>query len=173
MFFKLRESYFIVQQQQKQEQSRRFAWTEEAEQLRQLNMKQIRPGYFSISAFVLQKLIYVDLSGMMPSERTKIDISFGQYFSRWLQEDKSGQLKGCTIVPEHTYNKSKILEVGHIVDSKRKNVYDVKHYANLYAGDCSNFWELWYVPVALPVYFNGKLPDGLPRMSISKDVRRK
>lgn len=170
VFRELRKSYFVVQQQQKQEQTRRFPWTEEAEQLRQLNMKQIQPGYFSISAFVLQKLIYVDLSGMIPSERARIDISFGQYFARWLQADKSGQLKNCNISPEHAYNKLKILEVGHIVDSKRKNVYDVKHYANLYAGDCSNFWELWYAPVILPAYFNGSLPDGLPRMNISKDV---
>lgn len=165
--------YFRLVAKEKQTRPRIYPWTEEAEQLRQINMKEIQPGYFSISAFVLTKLIYVNLGNMTPDERAKIDISYGKFFPRWLKGDRSGQLKDCLIVPEHVYNKNKTIDVGHVVNSKTEDVYDVKHYANLYAGDCSNFWELWYCPVILPVYFNGKLPDGLPRMHISREMRGK
>lgn len=159
------EYYRLVREVPKTEQHHRVcAWTEEAEQLRQINMKEVRPGYWSSSAFVLQKLIYVDLGNMAPNERAKIDISFGKFFPRWLRGDRSGQLKGCTIFPEHPHDESKVMKVGHVVDSATMRSFDVCHYANLYAGDRDNFWDMWYAPVILPCYFNGRLPGGLPRM---------
>jgi phage regulator Rha-like protein len=165
--------YFEVQEakQSQQEQVRIYPWTEEAEQLRLINAKEIKPGYYSISAFVLTKLIYINLGGMKPNERAKIDISYGKFFPRWLRGDRSGQLKDCLIVPEHVYNKKNTIDVGHVVDSITGEVHNVAHYKNLYAGDCSNFWDLFYVPVILPVYFNGKLPDGLPRMQFRNDIQ--
>lgn len=163
--------YFRLVEKAKQARPRIYPWTEEAEQLRQINAKEIKPGYCSISAFVLMKLIYIDLGNMTPDERAKIDISFGKFFARWLKGDRTGQLKDCPIHPEHPYDKTKILDIGHVVNSETKDVYDVKHYANLYSGDRDNFWELWYVPVILPVYFNGKLPSGFPRMNISRDMK--
>jgi len=161
--------YFRLVKASQQEKPRIHVWTEEAERLRQINMKEIRPGYFSVSAFVLMKLIYINLGNMTPDERAKIDISYGQFLARWLNGDRSGQLKDCLIYPEHPYDKSKILDIGHVVSSGGR--YVVKHYSNVYAGDCSNFWELWYTPVIMPVYFNGKLPDGLPRMVISREMK--
>lgn len=141
-----------------------YPWTEEAEQLRQINMKTIQPGFFTSSAFVLQKLIYVDLGNMTPNERAKIDISFGKFFPRWLKGDRLGQLEGCTVSPEHPCDASLIQEIGQVVDSETRRVYSVYHYPNIYAGDRDTFWDLWYVPHIMPVYFKGKLPDGLPRM---------
>jgi hypothetical protein len=161
--------YFRLVKESQQEKPRLHVWTEEAERLRQINMKEIRPGYFSVSAFVLMKLIYINLGNMTPNERAKIDISYGQFLIRWLNGDRSGQLKDCLIYPEHPYDKSKVLDIGHMVSSGGR--YDVKHYSNIYAGDCSNFWELWYTPVIMPVYFNGKLPDGMPRMVISREMK--
>ncbi len=145
-----------------------YPWTEEAERLRQINMKAIQPGYFTSSAFVLQKLIYVDLGKMTPDERAKIDISFGKFFPRWLKGDRSGQLKGCPISPEHPYDASLIQQIGQVVDSETGREYPVYHYANIYAGDRDTFWDLWYAPRILPVYFKGKLPDGLPRMMMQE-----
>lgn len=144
---------------------KQFPWTEEAERLRQLNLKYIQPGYFSISEVILQKLIYANMEGVTPNERAKIDISVGNFFQRWLKGDRSGQLKDCLIVPEHPYDKLKMKHVGHMVDSVTGGFAKVYHYANMYMGDFSNFWDSWYVPVILPVYFNGKLPDGIPRVT--------
>ncbi len=141
-----------------------YPWTEDAECLRQINMKTIQPGFFTNASFVLQKLIYVDLGTMTPDERAKIDISFGKFFPRWLRGDRSGQLKGCTVSPRHPYDPSLIQQIGQVVDSETRRKYPVYHYSNIYAGDRDTFWDLWYAPVILPVYFKGKLPDGLPRM---------
>lgn len=158
----------------KEEQSqvkRLFPWTAEAEQLRQINMKYIQPGYWSCSEFVLQKLIYINLGNMTPNERAKIDISFGIFFSRWLKGDQSGQLKACTITPNQDFDETKMIKVGRVIDSKTGNFASVYHYANIYAGDRDNFWDLWYCPIIMPVYFHGKLPDGLPRMTLSQDIQ--
>lgn len=146
---------------------KQFPWTEEAEKLRQRNLKYLQPGYFSISQVVLEKLIYVAMDGITPNERAKIDISVGMFFSRWLKGDRSGQLRACPLVPEHPYNRLKVMQVGHMVDSISGGFAKVYHYANLYLGDFSTFWESWYVPAIMPLYFNGKLPDGLPRVAFA------
>lgn len=164
MYERLVDEYFELKQHAEQEQLRIYPWTAEAEQLRQLNMKAIQPGYWSSSAFVLQRLIYVDLSGIAPNERAKIDISFGSYFARWLKGDRSGQLKNCPLIPAYRFDEAYILKIGHIVDSRTKREFPVYHYANLYSGDRDNFWDLWYVPMLLPSYLGGVLPDGIPRV---------
>jgi hypothetical protein len=166
VYEELVDTYFrkIEEAPKQSRDQRRFAWTAEAEQLRQLNMKYIKPGYFSMAEVVLQKLIYAKMDGITPNERAKIDISVGQFFSRYLKGDCTGQLKGCTVYPEHGYSKANIIEIGHVVDTKTGDEYPVKHYANLYKGDFDNFWDFWYLPEILPTYFNGRLPDGLPRV---------